>query len=806
MKRSSWLNLNGRWQYEQGQAGQTPPFRQQLAETVLVPFPVQSPLSGIERGDVRGWYRRDFTVPADWRSQHVLLNFGAVSWGASVYVNGRLAGTHRGDYGSFSFDITRLVHRGANELLVGFSNPMGRAGEPVGKQNPAGPYGIFHTASSGIWQTVWLEPVAAQHFTNLDLTPDVPGKRLIVSAATARRGGQVVAEALNGNAVVSRASAPVGQPLALPIPRPRLWSPSHPHLYGLRLRLISRDRVVDQVQSYYGMRSITLGRVDGVTRILLNGRFLFQTGALDQGYWPDGLYTAPGDAALRYDISAAKLLGYNMLREHAKVEPDRWYYWADKLGILVWQDMPSMAPGTVPVASRQAEFRRELRAMVTQRRSHPSIATWILFNEGWGQFDLPRLTAEVRRLDPSRLIDSQSGGSNCCQAVESPNSDIRDAHLYYGPFAVPPDGRASVIGEYGGVIPIPPLAHRWPGPLTSIGNPVQFWPLGSILSVLRKQYAELAQEMQVRGLSASVFTEFGSYEQELGILSYDRRLFTMPPGLVRGLNDSLIGASAHLAHLRAQPVAVPRGTSGLWRFDEGRGTLATDASGHGHPLYLQGGASWTRGMHSGGLAITGPGQVAVSSTPLVNTSASFTVSAWLNSSLPRQSGSAVSQPGTDGSSFSLGIDSTPAGHPARDGSAATAKPLIGRRTWWTFLVPASPTCPASQCPVWANMHYDDGRYSPRPHSWHYVTGVYDASTQTTSVYVDGVPEDVERVTGIPAPRGPLTVGAGVGNYQPTDMFLGAIDDVRTYGRALSPAEVWQLYWAEAQAPSVRRAS
>ncbi len=566
LERSQWLSLNGRWQYERGTPGQTPPFRGALAQTILVPFPVQSPLSGIERGETRGWYRRTFDVPSEWGARHVVLNFGAVSWKATVYVNGRFAGAHRGDYGAFSLDITRLLRRrGPNHLLVGFYDPIGGADEPVGKQVRGRPGGIYHTASSGIWQTVWLEPVAARHITALDLTPELHSDRLIVAAsATGGSGATVVAQALAGDHVVASASGHPGRPFALRIADPHLWSPSDPYLYGLRIRLVSGKTTVDRVSSYFGMRSISLGRVDGVTRILLNGRFVFESGALDQGYWPDGLYTPPTDAAIRFDIDAAKALGYNMLREHQKVEPDRWYYWADRLGLLVWQDMPSMPTEQhlPPTPAGKAEFTRELRAIVIQHRSDPSIVSWVPFNEGWDQFDVTKLTRVVKRLDPSALVDSDSGSANCCNAVPSPASDIRDTHLYFGPFALPGDRQASVIGEYGGVLPYPPAGHAWPGVPTSIGSPALSWPVSTVTAFLTQQYAELRQEIQTQGLSAAVFTELCSYEDELGIISYDRRWSSMPVGLVSRLNRVLIHASTRPADLRPAGPRVPPGTTG----------------------------------------------------------------------------------------------------------------------------------------------------------------------------------------------------------------------------------------------------
>jgi hypothetical protein len=596
--------------------------------------------------------------------------------------------------------------------------------------------------------------------------------------------------------VVATASGVPGRPFALPITKPRLWSPVSPYLYGLRVRLVSGRTALDHLSSYFGMRSISLGRAGGMTRMLLDGRFVFETGALDQGYWPDGLYTPSTDAAIRFDILAAKRLGYDMLREHQKVQPDRWYYWAARLGILVWQDMPSMRASKQlgPSAGDEAEYRRELRAIVLQHRSDPSIVTWLPFNEGWDQFDPAGVTHEVKALDPGALVDTDSGDANCCNAIEPANSDISDTHLYSGPFAVSGGRRASAIGEYGGVLAYPPPGHRWPGVLTSLGGPVLAWGQEPVTSLLRAQYAELTQEMRLRGLSAAVFTELGGYEDELGILTYDRRVFTMPPGFVSGLNRSLIAASQLSSPLGPQIAAVPAGSSGLWRFREGRGIRAADSSGHGHVLTLMGGAGWTRGPGGGALAITAPGQSAVAGGRLIDSARSFTVSAWLSTRQSGQSGSAVSEPGTRGSSFSLGIQTTAQGGQSLGG--VSGRSSLPDATWWTFVVPASSSCTSAQCGVRANMRYDDGRFDPRLESWHQVTGVYDAGTGTIAVYVDGIPEDVEHVFGIPPASGQLTVGAGMEDYTPSDTFIGAIAELRTYSRALTPAEVWQLYRAE----------
>jgi hypothetical protein len=806
LQRTRWMSLNGQWQYEAGTAGEPIPVGRSLAQTILVPYPVQSPLSGIGREDASGWYLRQFVVPAGWSHDHVIVHFGAVSWRARVYVNGRLVGAHQGDYDSFSLDITRYLHRtGANELLVGFADPIGQAGEPVGKQVPGAPYSYFHTASSGIWQTVWLEPVARQHVDALTVTPRLDQDSVEISARVV--GGaptQLAATVLSHGHPVAGATGPTSRPLVLHIPHPVRWTPWDPYLYGLRLELTARGRVVDTATSYFGMRSITLGRVGGAVRILLNGRFTFQIGALDQGYWPDGLYTPPTDAAMRFDIVTAKHFGFDLLREHEKVQPDRWYYWADRLGLLVWQDMPSLpvAQRAAPTPAAQAEFRRELTRIVTQRRSHPSVAVWIPFNEGWGQFDPDGVTRLVRRLDPAALVDTDSGSADCCAAVESAASDIRDSHLYSGPFAVVGGARASVIGEFSGVLPFPPPGHRWPGTLTSVGAPVLAWDPPTVIPFLRAQYAELSQEMRVRGLSGAVVTEFANYEQEVGILTYDRELSTLPTKFLHGLNHDLIVGSQTAAGIRPQRARAIPGASGVWSFAEGQGSTAVDSRPRHQTLALTGGVGWSpgpriTGRSSTALAFTTAGQAARTAGPAIDITHSFTVSVWLKSQQLGESGSAVTEPGPDGSAFSLGIETAHPGQQSVPGLIAAHRSAVPTpTTYWTFMVPAGSDCTSLECGVRANLHYADERLSVRPGRWYQLTGVYDTLSQTIALYVDGVPEDVEHVFGVPPATGPLTVGQGDRDYTPTDAFIGDVAQLRIYPRALGPAEVWELYGSE----------
>ncbi len=345
---------------------------------------------------------------------------------------------------------------------------------------------------------------------------------------------------------------------------------------------------------------------------------------------------------------------------------------------------------------------------------------------------------------------------------------------------------------------MPPAAHRWP--TINVGPSAQILKATAVPPLLRVQYAAMVQEMQTRGLSASVYTELSGYEQELGILTYDRRLYSVDPAAVRRLNAGLIAASRRIGRVTPQRPRVPAGTTGLWRFDERHGTAAADATGHHNPLTLSGGAGWITGRHGGALSIGAAGEQAAARSPVVDTTRSFTISAWLNPRQAGESGTAVGEPGAGGKSiFSLGIQTAQQGVQSLTGQVGSGHPIrLPDGTWWTFAAPSISRCAISSCGMIASMHYDDGRYDPRPGQWHYVTGVYDRASQTISIFVDGIPEDVEHVPPLPRAAGTFTVGRGVSVYGASDAFVGAVDDLRTYGRALTPAEVWQLYGAESR--------
>ncbi|MFI0817656.1 PA14 domain-containing protein [Streptomyces sp. NPDC021098] len=537
LTRDRWKNLNGTWQFAAAEKGQAPPFGQRLRENVLVPYPVESKLSGLERHEDRMWYRRTFTVPADWKvggGQRLKLNFDAVDWQAEVYVNGTRVAEHRGGYDRFSADVTDALRPGrTQELLVGVYDPTdAKDGEnpPMGKQR-LDPSGIFYTPSSGIWQTVWMEPVAADHADSLKLTPDVPGKALTAEVRGVRDGVPVTATAYDGKRAVGTVTGRTGSALTVPVPSPRLWSPDDPHLYRLKVT-VGRGAKADRVESYFGMRGIAVEEVDGKKRMVLNGKPYLSMATLDQGFWPDGLHTAPTDEALAYDLKMHKRMGFNSVRKHIKVEPDRWYYWADRLGLMVWQDMPAMNT-IAPSEKAQGQYEHEMKAMIDQHISSPSIGVWVTFNEGWGQYGGAKVPALAKGWDPSRLIDGASGWN------DTGNGDLADIHAYPGPGEPRPDAkRAGVIGEYGGLgLAVP--GHAWPVQHTYVGVDQEQYT-AEYLKLLDK----VRQQVACHGNSGAVYTQITDVEGELnGLLTYDRKKIKPDVERLREAHRSLIRAA-----------------------------------------------------------------------------------------------------------------------------------------------------------------------------------------------------------------------------------------------------------------------
>ncbi|MBK1786093.1 glycoside hydrolase family 2 protein [Prauserella cavernicola] len=546
--REHWLNLNGRWEFSSRSAdGQ-----EHRGEQILVPFPPESALSGIGRPAERLWYRRTFEVPPGWRSGRVLLHFGAVDQVATVWVNHQLVARHEGGYSAFHADITDVLRPdGEQELVVRADDEGNRGTFPVGKQANQ-PAGILYTGTSGIWQTVWLEAVPPVHVERLDIGSDLRG--LDVTAHVARPAGQrvEVVAAEPGGAEVARASGDPGEPIRLDVAHPRLWSPDDPYLYDLLVRVLGEDgAVVDEVTSYAGLRTVGLVRdTEGRPRIALNGRITFQHGPLDQGYWPDGIYTAPTDEALRFDLEQTRELGFNTVRKHAKVEPARWYYWTDRLGLLVWQDIPSLpvvldnppGPQAAPVEVSQRRFEAELAAIVTQLRGVTSIVAWVPFNEGWGEYDTARVAKELKEMDPARLVVADSG-VNCCHShPDSGAGDVYDDHTYVGPGRpLVHDHRATVDGEYGG-LGLVLEGHVWPG------EPMAY-EMTTTQDELTRRYAEVSEDLEtvVRGLglSGAIYTQTTDVENEVnGLLTYDRRIVKVTLSVAAERNRAVIAAGA----------------------------------------------------------------------------------------------------------------------------------------------------------------------------------------------------------------------------------------------------------------------
>ncbi|MEU6553391.1 PA14 domain-containing protein [Streptomyces sp. NPDC046915] len=534
LTRDAWQNLNGSWQFAAAEKGEQPPVGRTLGERILVPYPVESQLSGIERHEDRMWYRRTFTVPSGWKigdHRRLQLNFGAVDWQAEVYVNGTRVAEHQGGYDKFSADITDALKPGrTQELIVGVYDPTDAAnGEnpPVGKQR-LDPSGIWYTPTSGIWQTVWMEPVATDHVDQLKLTPDVGSGTLTVAPQGVRDGIRITATAYDGKRRVATATGRTGEPLTLTIPHARLWSPDHPFLYDLKV-----DVGADRVGSYFGMRSIAVEKVNGVPRTVLNGKPVFMMATLDQGFWPDGLYTAPSDTALAYDLKMHKKMGFNAVRKHIKVEPDRWFYWADRLGLLVWQDMPAMTAGLNPSTAARAEYEREMKQMIDEHISSPAVVMWVVFNEGWGQYDIGRVATQAKSWDPTRLVNNMSGLN---LGADGGAGDIMDEHGYPSPALPPhPDGRRALVsGEYGGLgLAVP--GHAWSVQQSYVDvDPTTY------TDDYLKKLSEV-RALACRGSNGAVYTQITDVEGELnGLMTYDRKVTKPDVARLKAAQDALI--------------------------------------------------------------------------------------------------------------------------------------------------------------------------------------------------------------------------------------------------------------------------
>ena len=529
--RSDWINLNGIWEYQPGAEGNTVPIGKTLSGHIVVPFPVESALSGVMEHHERLWYHRQFSVPPKWNGRQLMLNFGAVDYESEVFVNGKSVGVHKGGYESFSYDITSFVKgNGPQELIVRVFDPTDLGGQPRGKQT-LNPGGIMYTPTSGIWQTVWLEPVAQAGIRDLHIVPDVDNSRvkITVNAPSAVATTRVVVKIKSAGHVIQTLTARPDVELSIPLANARLWSPDIPFLYDVEVSLLNEKTETDRVSSYFGMRKISLAQVGGYQKMMLNNKFVFEIGPLDQGFWPDGIYTPPSEAAIKADIKAMKTFGFNMVRKHIKVEPARWYYWTDKMGLLVWQDMPSANSYTDhPQPLDNAAYVKQLNNIITTHWNAPSIIMWVIFNEGQGRHDTASLVEMAKKMDPSRLVDRDSGsGYEKTEAV----GDVDDVHSYPPP-AFPPLSatRALVCGEYGGIGYLVE-GHTWRttgGGYTNVTSAKD----------LEERYGEYADMLKTfrdqHGLSAAVYTQITDVETELnGLLTYDRVLKCDPAQIAK---------------------------------------------------------------------------------------------------------------------------------------------------------------------------------------------------------------------------------------------------------------------------------
>ena len=550
MVRSEWANLNGLWHYAITKTSAAKPA--QFDGEILVPFAVESALSGVERTITENdalWYERDFTVPASWLSRRVMLNFGAVDWSADVYVNDILVGSHTGGYAPFSIDITPALKRGAQQrLTVRVTDPTDTQRHPIGKQRQT-PKGIWYTSVSGIWQTVWIEPVAkSNHIVNIKPTGDVFKGELYIDTDCASDEGIVEIELFDGTTRVATAKSLCGTRATVILPDAKLWTPDTPFLYDMRVTLTRDGKVVDKVASYAAMRTVDVRRdATGHKRICLNGKPIFMYGTLDQGWWPDGLYTAPSDEALRSDILLSKELGFNAVRKHVKVEPARWYYHADREGLLVWQDMPNGVQGKNNwgrnvkgagtddhelTAQDKANYYHEWGEVMEALRFFPSIVMWVPFNEAWTQFDTEAVAAWTKAKDPSRIINSASGGNmrEC--------GDILDMHVYPRPgMPLHESDLVVILGEYGG-IGCPVEGHLWWNKRN--WGYIQFNDTERV-STEYIDYANDIKKFIPQGMSAAIYTQLTDVEGEVnGIVTYDRKVMKMDKARLRTVNREII--------------------------------------------------------------------------------------------------------------------------------------------------------------------------------------------------------------------------------------------------------------------------
>jgi hypothetical protein len=543
-RRDEWMNLNGLWDYAITEKNTKP---DKWDGKILVPYPVESALSGVKKRVSENenlWYRRTFKIPKSWKGDQILLNFEAADWETIVYIDGKEAGRHKGGYDPFSVNITGHLERKNNhDLVVCIWDPTDKGTQPRGKQ-VSEPGGIWYTPSTGIWQTVWMEPVQESYIASWRSVTDIETGSVTFSAEVINpANNRLNISILSNDGLIANGSGNCSDNITVNIPEPKLWTPDNPYLYSVIIELTDGDITNDKVAGFTGLRKISLGKTpDGFNRILLNNKFVYQNGPLDQGFWPDGIYTPPSEQAMVFDLEMTKKMGFNMLRKHVKVENRIFYHWCDRMGILVWQDMPSGdeyisgdQPDIIRSEESSVQFEYELKRLIDTKYNHPSIVMWVPFNEGWGQFDTERITKLIKDYDSTRLVNSSSGWT------DRGTGDVNDIHHYPDP-AIPPSEnyRAIVLGEFGG-LGLPVEGHTWEQRnwgYRNMDDSVQ------LLSKYESYYDQVYRFIKEYGLSATVYTQTTDVETETnGLMTYDRKINKMGIENVFKANNNLIPPS-----------------------------------------------------------------------------------------------------------------------------------------------------------------------------------------------------------------------------------------------------------------------
>jgi hypothetical protein len=544
MVRNKWICLNGLWDYAITSKDVKP---EKWDGSILVPYPVESALSGVRKRVSENenlWYKRSFKIPSYWSKKNILLNFEASDWETTVWVDGKEVGKHRGGYDPFSFDITQyLGDQKIHELMVCVWDPTNKGTQPRGKQVSL-PGSIWYTPTTGIWQTVWIEPVNKSYISSFRTVTNADNGTINFKADVKNAGSATLTFTINKEGKeVAAVSGKSDQEITVTIEDPVLWSPENPFLYDISIELKNGSKIIDKVTSYTGIRKISLGKTaDGFTRMLLNNEFVWQNGPLDQGFWPDGIYTPPSEKAMVYDLEMTKKMGFNMLRKHVKVENRIFYYWCDKLGILVWQDMPSgdkyignNQPDIIKSKESAEQYEFELKRMIETKYNHPSIIMWVPFNEGWGQFETGRITQLIADYDPTRLVNSASGWT------DRGTGNVSDIHNYPDP-VVPPaeEKRAIVLGEFGG-LGLPVQGHTWEQKNWGYRN---MQDTIQLLSKYESYYDQVHRFVKENGLSAAIYTQTTDVETETnGLMTYDRKINKMGVDNVFNANNNIIPPS-----------------------------------------------------------------------------------------------------------------------------------------------------------------------------------------------------------------------------------------------------------------------